>query len=111
MSHLTMFDTIAPGHIIKESQFDQATHRCPTPSCTGGVWDVQCLSAADQLWRVSSAEGGSYLVAGVSPACPWCGADLEVASATHTQPFMNGLLPPMNGSHRPGQAVNELQWN
>ncbi|MFN8496192.1 MAG: hypothetical protein U0350_51855 [Caldilineaceae bacterium] len=109
MSHITMFDTVAPGRIIKESQFDETPYRCP--SCTDELWDVQCLSTPDQLWRVSSATGGAYLVAGVTPACPWCGADLAVASESHTAPFTHGLLPPMNGSHQPGQAVNELQWN
>jgi hypothetical protein len=78
MSHITMFDTVAPGHIIKESQVEQASHCCPSPTCTSGRWNVQYLSTANQLWRVSSETDGSFLVAGVTPACPWCGAELEI---------------------------------
>ena len=111
MSPITTFDRVAPGHIIKESQFDPASHRCASPTCAGGRWDVQCLSAAEQLWRVSSEENGSYLVAGVMPACPWCGADLEIAAESHDRPLANGLLQLMNGSHQPGQASNAAQWN
>ncbi len=97
MSYITKFDTMAPGHIIKESQIDQATHCCSNPTCTGERWDVQCLSAAEQLWQVSSETGGSYLVAGVTPACPWCGGDLAVAAT------LDDL---------PGKRVeSESQWN
>lgn len=64
---------------------------CTTPGCTAGLWTVQLLSAANALWRVSSAAGGSYLVAGTTPACPWCGAALAVAAQSHPEPAINGL--------------------
>jgi len=112
MSPMMLATMINPVADERTSQrHEPATYRCTTPSCTGNQWQVQCLSAHDQLWRVSSATDGSYLVAGVTPACPWCGADLAVDRESQTEPFLNGLLPSMNGSHQPGQTVNEYQWN
>lgn len=90
-------DTIVPEHSDQERQFDQSAHHCTNPSCTGGEWTVENVSARDQLWRVSSATGGSYLVAGVTPACPWCGGDLMIAAR------LDDL---------PGERLgSEAQWN
>lgn len=70
---------------------------CTTPGCTAALWTVQLLSSATSLWRVNSASGGSYLIAGVTPACPWCGGDLAVAA----------MLPDLPGD----QGESEAQWN
>lgn len=70
---------------------------CTTPGCAAGLWTVQLLSSATSLWRVSSATGGSYLIAGTTPACPWCGGNLAVAAT----------LPDLPGD----QGESEAQWN
>lgn len=50
---------------------------CSSAICSGEQWRVQLISVDNQLWRVSSTNGaGSYLVAGNTPACPFCGGDL-----------------------------------
>jgi uncharacterized protein CbrC (UPF0167 family) len=111
MSHSTMFNTVAPMRNHKESQADPSSQCCPNPSCTGGVWHVQCLSVAAELWQVSSETGGSYLIAGVTPACPWCGSDLAVAAKADATPPANGLLQRIGGTFQPRQAESELPWN
>ena len=96
MSHI-MYDTVVPVHSNKEHQVEQSAHCCTNPSCTGGRWQVESVSTREQLWRVSSATGGSYLIAGVTPACPWCGGDLAVAATLNDLPGKQG--------------ESEAQWN
>lgn len=84
--------------------------RCVTPGCTATHWTVQLLSAANSLWRVSSATGGSYLVAGVTPACPWCGADL-LATPAPTDQLADDLLLPVSEAYQPSEVVGESKWN
>lgn len=96
MSHI-MFGTVVPVHNNTEQQSDQSAHCCTNPSCTGGQWHVENLLVREQLWRVSSATGGSYLIAGTTPACPWCGGDLAVAAT----------LTDLPGD----QGESEAQWN
>ncbi len=74
-----------------------AEQHCTTPGCAAGLWTVQLLSSATSLWCVSSATGGSYLIAGVTPACPWCGGDLVAADT----------LTDLPGK----QEESEAQWN
>jgi len=96
MSHLN-FGTAISIYKEKEGQFEQPLHHCANPSCTGSLWTVEKVSARDQLWRVRSATDGSYLIAGVTPACPWCGGDLTVAATL---------------DELPGEQVeSETQWN
>lgn len=77
---------------------------CSTPGCTAGLWTVQLLSAANSLWRVSNATGGSYLVAGTTPACPWCGAELLVEAKPSPEPVTNGW-------GQPALTKTALLWN
>lgn len=85
--------------------------RCVTPGCTATRWTVQLLSAANALWRVSSATGGSYLVAGTTPACPWCGAELPTVTQADAMPSPNGLHQPGSEPFQVERTVRELQWN
>lgn len=85
------------NRIIQAARPATVEQHCLTPGCTAGLWTVQLLSSANSLWRVSSATGGSYLIASVTPACPWCGGDLAVAAT------LDDL---------PGAPVErEAQWN
>ncbi len=84
---------------------------CATPGCMAGLWTVQLLSAANSLWRVSNATGGSYLVAGTTPACPWCGAALPAAAQADAMPSINGLYKPVGEPFQSERAVCESQWN
>lgn len=94
-----MFDPVAPGCIIKERQFNQASYYCPSPSCIDELWNVQCLSASDQLWRVSSETAGAYLIASVTPACPYCGATLLTTTKPYAQQAANGLFQREQGEY------------
>lgn len=96
MSHI-MFGAVVPVHSHKAHQVEQSAHCCTNPSCIGGRWQVENVSVHEQLWRVSSLAGGSYLIAGMTPACPWCGGDLAVAAT----------LPDLPGKQRESEA----QWN
>jgi hypothetical protein len=110
MVHTMMLDTVAQAR-NKESTFEQPTQCCPNPSCTGAAWHVEQVSAANQLWRVSSTTGGSYLIAGVTPACPWCGSDLAVTANLGAMPSTNGLLQPVGESSQPKRNEHKPQWN
>lgn len=54
----------------------EEAQRCSNPACAVGPWRVELFSAANSLWRVSNVHQGSYLVAGMTPACPFCGIAL-----------------------------------
>ncbi|MFN8442806.1 MAG: hypothetical protein U0175_18665 [Caldilineaceae bacterium] len=91
------FATVVTVHDEKEGQSGLPVYQCASPSCTSGLWTVEILSAHDQLWRVCSASDGSYRIAGLTPACPWCGGDLMVATTL---------------ADLPGEYVeSKSQWN
>lgn len=96
MAHI-MSGTLGPMPKPKARSFDHPLHHCANPSCTGSLWAVENVSDREQLWRVRSATGDAYLIAGVTPACPWCGGDLTVAATL---------------DELPGEYVeNGAQWN
>ncbi|MCE7986714.1 MAG: hypothetical protein DYG89_36535 [Caldilinea sp. CFX5] len=111
MTPNAIFETGAPMRATQEQLIDQPSYTCSGLSCKGAQWQVQCLSAHDQLWRVSSTTGGSYLVAGATPACPWCGADLLMVAVAPAGQSTNGLHQPSSESFQPERAGRELQWN
>lgn len=96
MLHIN-FTTVVTVHDEIEGQSGLPAYQCANPSCTSGLWTVEILSAHDQLWWVSSATDGSYRIAGATPACPWCGGDLMVATTLADWP----------GEH----VESESKWN
>lgn len=84
---------------------------CLTPGCTAGLWTVQLLSSANSLWRVTSATGGSYLIAGTTPACPWCGAALAVVAPLHPESVTNRLPQSIRTADQPTEVARTAQWN
>jgi hypothetical protein len=79
MSQIATLESVVDAVKIKEGASTQETWRCPNPICFAGAWNVQLLSACDPLWQVSNETGGGFwLVAGVTPACPACGAGLPI---------------------------------
>jgi hypothetical protein len=79
MLQIATLESVMDAVKIKESASAQETWRCPNPLCSAGAWNVQLLSDCDSLWRVSNETGGgSWLLAGATPACPACGASLPI---------------------------------
>jgi hypothetical protein len=51
---------------------------CPTPTCASSTLRVRRHPRTRELWWVGRpGYNGTWLIAGIEPCCPLCGADIE----------------------------------
>ena len=57
--------------------------RCPTRTCSTTTLRVRRHPRTRDLWWVGRLDySGTWLIAGIDPCCPQCGADIDVGMAT-----------------------------
>jgi hypothetical protein len=79
MSQLATLEPIVQMTNLKDRVPASEVWRCQNSLCAAAVWTVERLSADHSLWRVSNeTSDGSWVVAGVTPACPLCGTGLPI---------------------------------